>query len=104
MPIFGKDVPTLSQVVKETERFGALLKKVPVVYGARSSHPAVRPMLRSFRSINRALASRDRRGYVSVAQQARIGREFKKIGAAFQDPRIARLKLKATRRPAGKTR
>jgi hypothetical protein len=51
-------------------------------------------MLRSFRNVNKALATRDSRGYVSAAQQARMGREFGKIGDALQG---AKKKTRRTR-------
>jgi len=77
-----KDRAVARSVSREATKFARLLVKVPVVKGA-PNHPAVRPMLRSFRNINRALASRDKRGWVSLAQQARMGKEFQNIGAAL---------------------
>ncbi len=56
-------------------------------------------MLRSFRNVNKALATRDERGYVSSAQQARMGREFQKLGAALQSrPKKRSAKRRMTRR------
>lgn len=83
MPFSVPDGPHAMNVSKEAAKFARLFRTVPVVGGA-PNHPAVRPMLRSFRNINRALATRDANGYVSLAQQARMGREFAKIGAALQ--------------------
>lgn len=80
---------------KEAEKFARLLRTVPVVK-EWPNHPAVRPMLRSFRNVNKALATRDARGYVTAAQQARMGREFQKLGAALQSrPKKRRAKKRA---------
>lgn len=83
MPFSLADRPVARAVSKEAEKFARLLGTVPIVR-EWPDHPAVRPMLRSFRNINKALATRDARGYVTTAQQARMGREFQKLGAALQ--------------------
>ena len=84
-----------TKVANEAVKFAKLLRTVPVVKGW-PNHPAIRPMLRSFVSLNKALASRDARGYVSASQQARMGREFTKIGRAL----VASAKKRGTRRRA----
>lgn len=82
MPIHFAQRPALRQTARQVERFADLLRKVPVARDV-PPHPAIGPMLRSFRKINRAMATRDKIGYVSVAQQTSIGEEFRKIGDAF---------------------
>jgi hypothetical protein len=82
MPFSPADRPVARRVSTEAEKFAKLFRKVPVVKGW-PDHKAVRPMFRAFRDLNKALATRDRRGYVSVAAQSRMGRAFQKIGAAM---------------------
>ena len=82
VPFSVADRPVARSLTREAAKFGRLFGTIPVVKGA-PNHPAVRPMLRSFKNINRAVSKRDSKGYVSLAQQARIAREFHKIGAAL---------------------
>ena len=82
---------------REAEKFAQLFREVPVVRDW-PNHPAVRPMLQSFRNINKALATRDRRGFVSAAQQARMGREFGKIGVALQGRKTRRAPRRVAKR------
>lgn len=65
------------------------------------NHPAIRPMARAFKNLNRALKKRDGHGYVSLAGQMRMGQEFVKIGRALQTTKRrapGRTKRRATRR------
>jgi len=82
VPFSRRDRQVAAGVSREAQKFARLFRRIPVADDA-PDHPAVRPMLRSFRNINRAIATRDSKGWVSLAQQARIGREFQKIGAAL---------------------
>jgi len=104
VPFSPADRPFARGISREAERFATLFRAVPIVK-EWPDHPAVRPMLRAFRNINKALSSRDRRGYVSSAQQRRMGREFARIGAALQGRAAARRKTtrkRTTRRGAAK--
>lgn len=56
---------------------------------AYPNHPAIRPMARAFKSLNKALKKRDDRGYVRLADQERMGQEFVKIGRALLQKRRA---------------
>jgi hypothetical protein len=62
------------------------------------NHPAIRPMARAFKSLNKALKKRDERGYVSLANQKRMGQEFVNIGDALLGRASGRTKRRATKR------
>jgi hypothetical protein len=82
VPFSVPDGRELPKVTKEVRTFARLLGTVPVVRGQKN-HPAIRPMLRSFRNINRAMAKRDAKGWVRLSDQARVAREFNKIADAM---------------------
>lgn len=82
MPIDEKHAAALEDVARHAEEFARLFRAIPVVKDG-PTHPAVGPMLRAFQSINKALGARDRRGWVPLAQQRRMGQGFHKIGDAL---------------------
>jgi len=100
VPFSYADRPFRKTVAAEAERFARLMRTVPAGKD-HPNHPAIRPMARAFKSLNKALKKRDDRGYVSLASQKRMGQEFVKIGKALQatKPRASgRTKRRATRR------
>ena len=82
VPLCRADARIAANVARAATEFGRLMRSIPVEEDA-PVHSEVARMLRAFQALNRALAKRDARGYVTLASQARMGHEFQKLGAAL---------------------